>query len=180
MDTALVPAPWVPTFLQHVAMHGMINKAAKAVGVTLKAVERMAAENIEFEDALREAEETAADRIEEEVQRRAIDGVPKGVYYQGALVDTEVQYSDSLLALLIKAKRRRVFGDKQEITGANGGPLTVLVRTFGAPPDPGDPSRVIEGDYTTVSTATPNPPAGTPAASAASQAPNYADPHALV
>jgi hypothetical protein len=133
---ALATDRWIPTFLDHVAAHGMVNKAAKAVGVSLKRIEMLTAESIEFEEALREATETAADRIEQEVHRRAIDGVPKGVYYQGAKVDEEVQYSDTLLALLIKAKRRSVFGDKQEITGANGGPLTILVRAFPTPDDP--------------------------------------------
>lgn len=36
------------------------------------------------------------------------------------------KYSDSLAQFLLKGYRRRVFGDKQEITGANGGALAVI------------------------------------------------------
>lgn len=39
------------------------------------------------------------------------------------------KYSDSLAVFLMKGYRRRKFGDKQEITGANGGPLSTIDET---------------------------------------------------
>lgn len=39
------------------------------------------------------------------------------------------KYSDSLAMFLMKGYRRRKFGDKQEITGANGGPLSTIDET---------------------------------------------------
>lgn len=39
------------------------------------------------------------------------------------------KYSDSLAMFLMKGYRRRVFGDKQEITGANGGALAMVDET---------------------------------------------------
>ena len=40
--------------------------------------------------------------IEEAIQHRAIEGIPKGVYWQGQLVGTELQYSDTLLLAMAK------------------------------------------------------------------------------
>lgn len=39
------------------------------------------------------------------------------------------KYSDALAQFLMKGYRRRKFGDKQEITGANGGPLSTVDET---------------------------------------------------
>lgn len=39
------------------------------------------------------------------------------------------KYSDSLAQFLLKGYRRRKFGDKQEITGADGGPLSTVDET---------------------------------------------------
>lgn len=61
-------------------------------------------------------------------------------------IATTKKYSDSLLALRLKGRRRRVYGDKTEITGAGGGPIEVQVKQF---PLPHDPSTVID--------ITPNP-----------------------
>lgn len=38
---------------------------------------------------------------------------------------TVSEYSDSLLAMLLKGNRRSKYGDKQEITGLNGGPVQI-------------------------------------------------------
>jgi hypothetical protein len=38
-------------------------------------------------------------------------------------VGTKTVYSDSLLALLLKGRRKKVFADRTELTGADGGPV---------------------------------------------------------
>lgn len=138
---------WVKPFLENFAHHGLMATAAKAVGVTSRTVNNFANECVEFEDALREATETFADRIEQEVYRRAVTGIDKTIYYQGDAVAVETQYSDSLLQTLIKAKRRREFGDKTELTGPGGSQLQIFIRSFDDPtPTPSLP--VIDGDFT--------------------------------
>lgn len=49
------------------------------------------------------------------VQARNPDGSPKWL--------TVTKYSDALLMFVLKGNRRRVYGDKTEVTGANGGPI---------------------------------------------------------
>lgn len=46
---------------------------------------------------------------------------------------TVKKYSDTLLAQRLKGRRRRVYGDKTEVSGPNGGPVEVFVRQFALP-----------------------------------------------
>lgn len=84
----------------------------------------------EFAEAVKDAMAKWADKLEEEAYRRGVTGIEKGIYYQGVKTDTEMQYSDTLLVTMLKAKRGDEYGDKRQITGANGEPLTVNIRTF--------------------------------------------------
>ena len=61
------------------------------------------------------------ERLEDGTEKREVVRDEHGQPVQAV----EYQYSDQLLALLLKANNRRKFGDKQEITGADGGPLQV-------------------------------------------------------
>lgn len=128
---ALTQLPsWVEPFLTELAAHGMEHTAAAAAKTTVRAVRALAERDAEFAHAVEDALERSADVVEAEVRRRAIDGIDKGIYFQGELCATEKQYSDSLLQTLIKAKRRREFGDKTEVTGPGGGALVINIRTF--------------------------------------------------
>lgn len=51
------------------------------------------------------------------VQARNADGSPKWL--------TVTKHSDALLMFVLKGNRRRVYGDKTEVTGGNGGPIQV-------------------------------------------------------
>ena len=123
--------PWIDLFLRQLKSHGLINTAATTAGVSRRTVDRLREASAEFDYAVEDALEAAADELELEARRRAVEGVEKGVYYQGDRVDTEVQYSDSLLTTLLKAKRADEFAERKQITGAGGAPLTVVVRSFG-------------------------------------------------
>lgn len=80
-----------------------------------------------FQAAVDKAEEHMSTLAEHEAKRRAIHGVSKPVVSNGKVVYVpgangqrtplmETIYSDSLLALVLKARNKRVFGDKVEIT----------------------------------------------------------------
>lgn len=124
---------WTTIFLSEYTLHGLKATAAKTAGTTIAAVDKLMLDCIEFETAVSEAEELAADNIEREAYRRAVKGVQKGVYYKGIRMDTERVYSDTLMVKMLEAKRRRQFGNKTEITGAGGGPLQIVWRTFDQP-----------------------------------------------
>ena len=62
------------------------------------------------------------------------------MWHQGALVGTETRYSDQLLTLMLKGRRKGVYADRTELTGADGGPMRsqsqVIIVT--GVPTPGD------------------------------------------
>lgn len=127
-----VPTPlpaWVPDFLDHYRRTGLLASCARAVGTTTRKVNQLIKENVEFSEAFKEAHELAIDELESEARRRGLDGVDKGVYYKGKRVDTEKQYSDSLLRDLLKADRAK-FQDKVQHLGAGGAPLEITIKAF--------------------------------------------------
>lgn len=140
MDTTLADLPdWTDRFLDLLEEDGLMNSAARVVGTTPQRIRSLREQSAEFDQAVERALEIANDALEKEARRRAVDGIEKGVYYQGDRVDTEVVYSDGLLTTLLKAKRPDEFAERKQITGAGGTPISIVVRTFGeAPPHPGD------------------------------------------
>ena len=66
------------------------------------------------------AHEDAMDPLEEEARRGGHDGVLEPVYQGGRKVGTIRKYSDHLLMMFLKGKRREPFSERVEQTGANG------------------------------------------------------------
>ena len=65
-------------------------------------------------------------RVQEEVARRAIEGVEEVVYFQGEACGKKTNYSDSLLTTLVKAKSPE-FREKLSVdTTIHGGVLLTL------------------------------------------------------
>lgn len=121
---------WTDAFLAHLAECGILTDAAAAAGVDRSTVFRRRQDDEEFARAVDEAIDMAADKLEREARRRAVDGVEEPVYQGGQLVGKRMVYSDSLLALLLKGRRKKVFAERIEQTGADGGPVqtrTVIV-----------------------------------------------------
>lgn len=70
-------------FLRELAEDGNITRAVAAAGWDRREVYRQKAKDPEFADAWGEAIMMAADRLEAEALRRAVQGVTKPLYYQG-------------------------------------------------------------------------------------------------
>lgn len=122
--------PWVPAFIEHLRATGLERSACVAARVSYRHMRDYKDSCIEFQDAYDDAINEAHDALEREARRRAVDGIEKGIYYQGALVAYEQQYSDTLLTTLLKAKRPDEFAERKQITGRNGAPLQIAVRAF--------------------------------------------------
>ncbi len=76
---------------------------------------------------------------EDEADRRAVDGVDRGIYHQGFLVATEKKYSDSLLALMLKAGNPDKYADRQQV--AHSG-VVLNLQIEGVKRDPVEPIDV--------------------------------------
>ncbi len=116
---------WAMPFLDHLRESANISASARAVGVSSSAVYALRERDGDFRAAWDEALEDAYDVLEAEARRRAFEGVEEPVFYQGRECGVVRKYSDGLAQFLLKGYRRKKFGDKTEITGADGGALVI-------------------------------------------------------
>ena len=127
---------WIDAFLAALAEHGVINRACEVAGIDRGTAWRRRQTDPDFAAQCELAIEMSADKLEQEARRRALEGVEEPVYQGGQLVGTRLVYSDSLLALMLKGRRKKVFADRTELTGANGGPVkAAIVIATGVPTD---------------------------------------------
>lgn len=162
------PYDWKALFLAALAEVPVLAHAAKAAGVNRVTVFRARESDPEFDKAVDHAMEEGIDRAEQEAFRRAVVGYDEPVVHQGRLqfvyervVDSEgkesyrplldeqgqpipltvKKHSDALLALFLKGRRKTVYSERKELTGADGAALpgaTQVVIATGVP---------CEGDF---------------------------------
>lgn len=123
------PYDWKALFLAALAEVPVIAHACKAAGVNRTTAWRAREADPEFAQAWDEAMEEGIDRAEQEAFRRAVVGYEKPVWYKGKLVGTETVHSDALLALILKGRRKKVYAERTELTGADGGPVAQVDET---------------------------------------------------
>jgi len=100
-------------FLDALAYNGNPFAACRISGLSRRRVARLRDEDAEFAAAYDEAMDDAADRLEEEAWRRALEGVPQPVMKGGQVVldpDTGKamtirRYSDALLVMLLRGNK---------------------------------------------------------------------------
>lgn len=120
-------------FLETFRRSGNIALSARAAQVDRSTYYRWCEHDDQFAAAAGAAVQEAADILEAEAWRRAVQGVKreKGVWHQGEQVGSEIatEYSDTLLIFLLKGVRPEKFRDRYDITsaGARVSPLTVIV-----------------------------------------------------
>jgi hypothetical protein len=126
-------------FLASLASTGNVSASAEAISMSRRQLYTHRNQDAFFAELWDEAEAIAADALEAEARRRAVEGVEKPLVSAGRLVKDDDgqpirvrEYSDSLLALLLKARNAPVFGDRQKIEhlGAGGGPVQMQVENL--------------------------------------------------
>jgi hypothetical protein len=117
-------------FLEYLAETGNVSRSVKLIGTSAARVYTLRHNDPAFREAWDEAEEIAADRLEQEAWRRAVEGFDEPVVSAGKLVRDENgnavmvrRYSDMLLIRLLAAHRPQKFDRRLPSTGAiSGGP----------------------------------------------------------
>ncbi len=119
-------------FLEAFRQTGNVTEAAEKAGVNRATPYKWRKKDPKFAKAWEEAEQEAADRLEREAWRRAVEGVEEPVYYKGKQIDSIRKYSDTLLIFLLKGNRPEKYADrvKQEIFGPDGGPIKVKLEDY--------------------------------------------------
>jgi hypothetical protein len=129
---------WRATFLTHLGRIGVVSTAAEAAGLSRNAVYEHRTKDKDFAAAWDDALQRAADVLEAEAFRRAVEGVERHVVQKGAVVFVGVdkdgrvlpdgdpafvrmvplierEYSDQLLTLKLKAARPEKFRDHHHV-----------------------------------------------------------------
>ncbi len=158
------PYDWKPAFLEALREMPVISHACRVVGISRTHAWRQRHADEEFSAAWDDAMEEGIDRAEQEAFRRAVVGFEEPVIDRGKLAyrferyeapDGSEQYrmmldehgqpipltvkkhSDALLALVLKGRRKSVFAERKELTGADGAalPAAQVVIATGVPQD---------------------------------------------
>jgi hypothetical protein len=124
-------------FLQYLAETGNVSRSVKLVGTSAARVYALRNNDPAFRQAWEEAEEIAADRLEQEAWRRAVEGFEEPVVSAGKLVRDEDgnavmirRYSDVLLIRLLQAHRPQKFDRRLPAAAAHSGGPGIDVRAM--------------------------------------------------
>ena len=114
-------------FIKHLSETCNVQQAAKLAGINYKNAYYHKLHDLEFAEQWKMAVSEAVDELEGSVWRRATHGAEKPVFYQGIQCGTTQEYSDTLAALLLKAHKPDLYGDKRavELSGPNRGPIEI-------------------------------------------------------
>jgi hypothetical protein len=111
---------WEKAFLSSLRKLGNVTSACNAAKIERSTAYRHKEADKEFAALWQEALDEAADRLEAEARRRAERGVLSPVYQGGKLVGQVREYSDTLMALLLRAHKPEKYRERQEISGTLG------------------------------------------------------------
>jgi len=105
-------------FLLAFAEMGVIKYACEKAGIDRATYYYWRTHDENFFEAAGRAQEIAADSLEQEARRRAVEGVEEPVFYQGERVATVKKYSDTLLMFLLNGEKPDKFARrvKQDTT----------------------------------------------------------------
>lgn len=106
-------------FLAAYSQCGNITQAAELSDNARANHYRWLNESDMYKKAFEAAEEEAADRLESEARRRAVQGVEEPVFYQGVECGTVKKYSDNLLMFLMKGANPDKYADRVKSENKN-------------------------------------------------------------
>ena len=113
-------------FLDTYAMTGSFTKAANAAGIDLAVHYYWLHKDPTYSERLEEASQRVGDMLEDVAIDRAANGTPRGVYYKGEKVDTEIEYHDRLLTFVLKGAKPYKYADRVDLT-SQGRSLSIII-----------------------------------------------------
>lgn len=99
---------------------GNVSKACEAVAIGRMTAYDWRAADVEFAGEWDEVVEASTEALEQEVYRRAHEGVNEPVFYQGEQCGSVRKYSDTLAMFVLKARRPEKYREniRQEVSGS--------------------------------------------------------------
>jgi hypothetical protein len=105
--TYYVPV-WEDSFLLALGQVGTIRQACMLSGISRSTYYTHFQYSPPFRQRCNYAREDAKDLLFEEAHRRAVEGVQRPVFFQGQQVGTTTEYSDHLMAILLKGTHQEL------------------------------------------------------------------------
>lgn len=121
-------------FLEALRQTANVMLAAEAVGFSRSRIYERRQADPDFATAWDETEQEAADRLEAEAWRRAVQGTEEPIYQKGQLVGYARRHSDGLLIHLLKAHKPAKYRDKTPKAPPPRGELAQLFAEISGPP----------------------------------------------
>jgi len=115
--------PWHDAFLAALREYPVLGHACEAVGIDRATAWRAREKDANFAKEVADALEEGIDRAEKEAFARGVTGWHEPVFHRGEVVGEVLKKSDAMLALVLKGRRKAIYADRTEITGADGGPV---------------------------------------------------------
>ena len=113
-------------FLATFARLGTVQAACMESRVPRRSVYNWLERDEAFAREFEQSRDAAADVVEAECRRRAVEGIPDPVYFQGRVVGSVQRYSDACLLALLNAYRPERFKHRHELSGRDGRPLATV------------------------------------------------------
>lgn len=150
------PFDWKPVFLEALRNVPVVRHACEVAGIGRTTAYEARERDESFAQAWDDAMEEGIDRAEQEAFRRAVVGFEEPVIDKGRLAYRYERYedeegaehyrlqldangqpipltvrkhSDALLALYLKGRRKKVYAERTELTGPEGGPVQQVDET---------------------------------------------------
>jgi hypothetical protein len=102
-----------------------VTCAAEIAGRSRATFYRWREEDEAFAAAWDDALESGTDRLEKEAIRRAVEGVNKPVFYKGKVVGHITEYSDTMLAMQLNARRPEKYRVNHKVEHTGGVKITI-------------------------------------------------------
>lgn len=116
------PLDWMGPFLEKLSETGNVRKSCRHVKKSHARVYKIRKENPEFKQAMDDAINCAVKFVlEPEAWKRAVEGVLQPVFQGGKRVGSVRKYSDTLMAILLKAHDPEKYSERirQSLTSIN-------------------------------------------------------------
>ncbi len=131
--------------IAHIRVNGpRLAGVCKHIDCSARLIEIQLKEDPYFEEAWREAEAEFVSKLEDELHRRAVEGVTEVQFFQGQPCGQVQRYSDTLLALAIK-RRDHGYREKLSADVSFGGGVLVVSGAKGNETDE-DWAKKFSGD----------------------------------
>lgn len=119
-------------FIELLSSNGNVTVSAEALNLDRRKLYRLRDEDSDFAEAWDAAMVAAADHLEAEARRRAVDGWNEPVFYQGEQTGLVRKFSDTLLIFLMKGANPEKYRDRQQLehTGPGGSALATAINVY--------------------------------------------------